>query len=39
MVETGVTAKAYSDRMAFHATLPYTQPGSEDNWRYHADDI
>ena len=37
--KSGVTATACSDRMAFHATLPYTEPGGEDNWRYHADDI
>lgn len=37
--ESGVTAKACSDRMAFHATLPYTEPGGPDNWRYHADDV
>jgi len=36
---SGVTALACSDRMAFHATLPYTEPGGEDNWRYHSDDI
>lgn len=36
---SGVTAKACSDRMAFHATMPYTEPVGEDNWRYHADDI
>ena len=37
--ESGVTAKACSDRMAFHATLEYTEPGGTDNWRYHADDV
>lgn len=37
--ESGVTATACSDRMAFHATLPHTQPGGPDNWRFHADDI
>jgi succinate dehydrogenase / fumarate reductase flavoprotein subunit len=37
--KSGVTAKACSDRMAFHATLPYTEPGGPDNWRYHADDV
>jgi len=37
--ETGVTATACSDRMAFHATLPYTEPGGSDNWKYHAEDI
>uniref|UniRef100_A0A832I7S7 FAD-binding protein n=1 Tax=Pseudothermotoga hypogea TaxID=57487 RepID=A0A832I7S7_9THEM len=34
----GTTAIACSDRMAFHATLPYTLPEG-DNWRYHAMDI
>ena len=37
--ESGVTATACSDRMAFHATLPFTEPGGEDNWKFHADDI
>ncbi len=37
--ESGVTATACSDRMAFHATLPYTEPGGPDNWKYHAEDI
>ena len=37
--KSGVTANACSDRMAFHATLPFTEPGGEDNWRYHAEDI
>jgi len=36
---SGCTALACSDRMAFHATLPYTEPGGQDNWTYHADDI
>jgi len=36
---SGVTATACSDRMAFHATLPYTEPGGPDNWMYHAEDI
>ncbi|SFQ16493.1 FAD-binding protein [Caldicoprobacter faecalis] len=36
---TGTTANSCSDRMAFHATLPHTEPGGEDAWRYHADDI
>jgi succinate dehydrogenase/fumarate reductase flavoprotein subunit len=36
---SGVTATACSDRMAFHATLPTTEPGGPDAWRYHADDI
>ena len=36
---SGCTALACSDRMAFHATLPYTEPGGADNWTYHADDI
>jgi len=35
----GTTALAYSDRMAFHATLPTTEPKGEDNWKYHAKDI
>lgn len=35
----GVTAIACSDRMAFHTTLPYTEPGGPDNWKYHAEDI
>jgi succinate dehydrogenase / fumarate reductase flavoprotein subunit len=25
--------------MAFHATLPYTEPGGPDHWKYHAEDI
>jgi succinate dehydrogenase / fumarate reductase flavoprotein subunit len=37
--KSGVTATACSDRMAFHATLPYTEPGGPDNWKYHAKDI
>ncbi|NWF92752.1 MAG: FAD-binding protein [Syntrophaceae bacterium] len=37
--ESGVTATACSDRMAFHVTLPYTEPGGPDNWKYHAEDI
>ncbi len=36
---SGVTATACSDRMAFHATLPTTEPGGPEAWRYHADDI
>ncbi len=32
------TALAWSDRMAFHATLPYTPPEKE-NWKFHAMDI
>jgi succinate dehydrogenase/fumarate reductase flavoprotein subunit len=36
---TGATANSYSDRMAFHVTLPGTEPGGPDNWRHHADDI
>lgn len=36
---SGVTATACSDRMAFHVTLPYTEPGGPDNWKYHAKDI
>jgi succinate dehydrogenase/fumarate reductase flavoprotein subunit len=35
----GVTAIACSDRMAFHATLPHTEPVGSDNWKYHAEDI
>ena len=35
----GVTAIACSDRMAFHATLPYTEPAGPGNWKYHAEDI
>ncbi|RKY84499.1 succinate dehydrogenase [candidate division KSB1 bacterium] len=37
--ESGVTANAYSDRMAFHVTLPSTPPFTKDNWKYHARDI
>ena len=37
--KSGVTATACSDRMAFHATLPYTEPGGPDNWKYHVEDI
>jgi len=37
--KSGVTATACSDRMAFHATLPFTEPQGEDNWREHANDI
>ncbi|MBM4050854.1 MAG: FAD-binding protein, partial [Planctomycetes bacterium] len=37
--QSGVTATACSDRMAFHATLKHTKPGGPDNWRYHAEDI
>lgn len=37
--QSGVTATACSDRMAFHATLPTTEPGSPNAWRYHAEDI
>ena len=36
---SGVTSVACSDRMAFHATLPETEPKGPDNWRYHAEDI
>ncbi len=36
---SGVTATACSDRMAFHATLPATEPGGPEAWRHHADDI
>lgn len=37
--QSGVTANACSDRMAFHVTLPFTEPGGENNWKYHAEDI
>ncbi|MFC1735356.1 FAD-binding protein [Candidatus Hydrogenedentota bacterium] len=37
--KSGCTALSCSDRMAFHATLPYTEPGGDDNWTYHADDV
>ncbi len=37
--KSGVTATACSDRMAFHATLPDTEPREPDHWRYHAEDI
>jgi succinate dehydrogenase/fumarate reductase flavoprotein subunit len=37
--QSGVTATACSDRMAFHATLLTTEPGGPDAWRYHAEDI
>ncbi len=37
--QSGVTATACSDRMAFHATLPTTEPGGPEAWRYHAEDI
>jgi len=37
--KSGVTATACSDRMAFHVTLHYTEPGGPDNWKYHAEDI
>jgi len=36
---SGVTATACSDRMAFHATLPTTEPVGPDAWRHHAKDI
>ena len=39
MGKCGVTAISCSDRMAFHATLPYTAPGGSDNWKHHARDI
>ena len=39
MGKCGVTAISCSDRMAFHATLPYTEPGGSDNWKHHARDI
>ncbi|MDK2836639.1 MAG: hypothetical protein PWP21_1416, partial [Thermosediminibacterales bacterium] len=34
--ESGVTATACSDRMAFHATLEHTEPGGKDAWMLHA---
>jgi succinate dehydrogenase/fumarate reductase flavoprotein subunit len=37
--QSGVTATACSDRMAFHATLPHTEPGAPIPWRHHAEDI
>jgi len=37
--DCGVTATARSDRMAFHCTLPWTEPGGADNWKFHADDV
>ena len=37
--ESGVTATACSDRMAYHATLKHTEPGGDDAWKYHAEDI
>lgn len=37
--QSGVTATACSDRMAFHATLPHTEPREPDHWKYHAEDI
>jgi succinate dehydrogenase / fumarate reductase flavoprotein subunit len=37
--KSGVTATACSDRMAFHVTLPYTEPKEPDNWKHHAKDI
>jgi len=37
--QSGVTANACSDRMAFHVTLPFTKPKGENNWKYHAEDI
>jgi succinate dehydrogenase / fumarate reductase flavoprotein subunit len=36
---SGVTAVAWSDRMAFHAVLPTTEPKGKDNWKSHAEDI
>jgi succinate dehydrogenase/fumarate reductase flavoprotein subunit len=35
----GITANACSDRMAFHVTLPCTEPPGEENWKEHARDI
>lgn len=37
--QSGVTATACSDRMAFHATLDTTEPKEPHAWRYHAKDI
>ncbi|NQT21342.1 MAG: FAD-dependent oxidoreductase [Planctomycetes bacterium] len=37
--ESGVTATACSDRMAYHATLKHTEPRGADAWRYHAEDV
>jgi fumarate reductase (CoM/CoB) subunit A len=37
--KAGTTANAVSDRMAFHATLPYTPPSGKNNIGYHALDI
>ncbi|HEX2922755.1 MAG TPA: FAD-binding protein, partial [Chloroflexota bacterium] len=37
--KSGVTALACSDRMAFHATLPHTEPVGPEAWTHHADDI
>ena len=36
---TGTTANSCSDRMAFHSTLPFTEPKTDNNWKYHASDI
>jgi len=36
---SGVTANACSDRMAFHVSLPFTEPKGKDNYKYHAEDI
>lgn len=36
---TGATALAFSDRMAFHATLAHTAPLGADAWKHHARDI
>jgi len=35
----GVTAVACSDRMAFHVSFPFTEPGGEAAWTEHARDI
>ena len=37
--KSGVTAVACSERMAFHATLPTTEPGGDDAWVHHAEDV
>ncbi|MGI6208475.1 MAG: FAD-binding protein [Anaerolineae bacterium] len=36
---SGVTATACSDRMAFHVTLPSTEPREPYSWVHHADDV
>ncbi len=39
VLKDSITATSYSDRMAFHATLDTTEPGTKDSWKYHAEDI